>query len=333
MFIAQLPSILAQTVALPPAASNFADDVDWFFYALWANTFFFTALIVGGAIWFSIAYRRRPGYVGSTEALHNNLLEITWTVIPSIIVVGIFAQGAMGFLDMMKMPTDAMEINVTARQWAWSFQYPNGAISAEELHLPVDTPIKLVMKSEDVIHSLYIPAFRTKQDVVPGRYTYMWFRPTRESGDEPYRLYCTEYCGNKHSMMNVNVFVHSREEYQRWVGEAAKPPEEPAAHGQWLYERVGCKACHSIDGSKNVGPSWAGSWGKNVPISDGSTVKFDENYVMESIYDPQAKIHAGYENQRMNSYRGQLKENQVDAIIAFMKTLGEGGTPVAGTAE
>ena len=310
----------------PPGASTFVDEVDGFFIAqVWVFAIF-TIGIMGTVGWFMWKYRARPGYVGSTHALHNNALEITWTVIPSFIVVWIFAQGVVGYLDQMNWPTDTHDIDVTARQWAWTFRYPNSAITSEELHLPVGQPVKLTMRSEDVIHSLFIRQFRVKQDVVPGRYTYMWFEATRvtEPG-EHFDLYCTEYCGDKHSMMNVKVFVHTKEDYQTWLENAAKPPEDPAAHGQWLYERVGCKACHSIDGSKNVGPTWQNAWGTQVPISGAGTVLFDENYVRESIYDPQAKIHAGFENQRMNSYRGQLKDNQVDALIAFMRTLQAGG--------
>ncbi len=302
----------------PEQASTFAAEVDWLFYALfWISMFFFVGIVIA-IIWFMIAFRKRPGYQGSPHALHNNFLEITWTVIPTFIVVWIFGQGVVGYLDMMKPPIDTEDISVTARQWAWQFGYENGAISADDLHFPVGRPVKLTMRSEDVIHSFFIRAFRTKQDVVPGRYTYMWFTPTKVG---EYDLFCTEYCGEKHSMMNVKVFVHSEEDYQAWLEKAARPPEEPELYGQWLYERVGCKACHSIDGANNTGPTWKGSWGKDVPLTGGATVKFDENYVRESILDPQAKIHAGYEKAKMNSYRGQLNDKKIDAIISFMKTL------------
>ena len=314
----------------PEQASNFAAEIDWLFWALfWISMFFFVGIMIA-IVWFCVAFRKRPGYVGSKDALHNNVLEITWTVIPTFLVVWMFGQGVVGYLDMMTPPAGTEDIAVLAQQWAWKFTYPNGAVTAEELHLPVNRPVKFTMRSNDVIHSLYIPAFRFKQDVVPGRYTYMWVKPIMESKDvldregEPkgyFDLHCTEYCGEKHSMMNVKVYVHNEEDYQAWLAEAAKPPEEPDKHGQWLYERVGCKACHSIDGSKNAGPSWAGSWDSEVPIVGSGPVKFDENYVRESILNPQAKIHQGFENAKMNSYRGQLKDDQIDAIIAFMKTL------------
>ncbi len=325
---------------------------------------FFFVGIVAATIWFVIAYRKRPGYEGSPEALHNNALEITWTVIPSFIVVWIFAQGVVGYMKMVYVPKGTEDINVVAQQWAWSFTYPNGAISAEELHVPAGRPVKFIMRSQDVLHSLFIPAFRIKQDIVPGRYTTMWFNATLESekvsddvlkaaldaraamaaknkvdpknvpwdyqglgftpeGYKYFHLFCTEYCGQKHSMMNVAVVVHPEEDYQKWLAAAALPPEGPVEHGEWLYSRKGCKACHSIDGSKNTGPTWKGSWGKPVAISGGGTVPFDEQYVRDSIIYPQKHIHAGFENVKMNSYQGQIKDIEIDHIIAFMKTLAE----------
>jgi cytochrome c oxidase subunit 2 len=264
-------------------------------------------------------YRDRPGYKGDPEALHNNALEIFWTVVPTFIVVWIFARGTVGYLDMAKPPeADLLEIKVQAQKWAWSFEYPNGAIDVH-LHIPRDRPVKLIMRSDDVLHSLFIPAFRAKTDIVPGRYNVMWFQATK---DGEYDLFCTEYCGDKHSEMLAKVFVTENAEYEKWVANAAKPPEAPVEHGKWLYERRGCKSCHSIDGTKVIGPSFKGTWGKDVPLAAGSPVAFDENYVRESVLEPQAKSRDGYQSaSAMPSYQGRLKEKEIMALAEYMKSL------------
>jgi cytochrome c oxidase subunit 2 len=306
----------------PEQASTFAPRVDTFFHILVAISVVFFAIVVVGMIYFAIKYRMRAGYAGSTEALHNTPLEITWTVIPTLIVIWIFYEGAMGYLDMSKPPAaDTFDVQVQAQKWAWTFTYPNGAIS-DELHLAKGQAAKMIMRSSDVIHSLYVPAFRAKCDVVPGRFSVMWFEPTKLG---TYDLFCAEYCGDQHSEMLAKVFVHEPEELEEWLVEAASPPvEDPVAHGEWLYERVGCKACHSIDGSSRVGPSFLGTWGKSVPLSVGGAVEFDENYVRESILYPPVKYRSGYEQaSAMPSYQGRLKENELDAITAFLKSLGQ----------
>lgn len=351
-----------KSLFFPEPASTFAAEVDWLYWVLfWISLICFIGIVVA-TVWFCVAFRKRPGYVGSPDALHNNALEITWTVIPSFIVVWIFGQGVVGFLDMMNPPKGTEDINVLAQQWAWTFTYPNGAISSEELHIPNNRPVKMIMQSKDVLHAFYIPAFRCKQDVVPGRYTYLWFHPLMETGkatpeelkaaidarakiaeekkvkptdiswdytkthmtpegDKFFHLFCAEYCGQKHSMMNVAVVVHSEDGYQKWLAEAVKAPTEPVAHGEWLYSRKGCKACHSVDGSNNTGPTWKGSWGKEVPLEGGATTQFNEQYVRDSILDPQKQIHRNFTAVKMNSYQGQLKDQDINDIIAYMKTL------------
>ncbi len=261
----QFIGVEGKSYFFPEQASNFAAEVDWFFMALfWISMVFFVGICVA-TVWFVVAYRKRPGYQGDPKALHNNALEITWTVIPSFIVVWIFGQGVVGYLDMMYAPKGTEDINVVAQQWAWSFTYPNGAVSAEEVHIPVGRPVKFIMRSQDVLHSLYIPAFRVKQDVVPGRYVSMWFQPLMESEKVPddvlkaaidarakeaaekkvdpkaipwkyselgftpegykyFHLFCTEYCGQKHSMMNVAVVVHPEKDYQNgWQTQPSRP--------------------------------------------------------------------------------------------------------------
>ncbi len=312
------------TYWFPPQASTFAEEVDSFFYfLLWLSAIFFF-LIVIPMFYFAWKFRDRPGYKGDPEALHNTPLEITWTVLPTFIVIYIFVRGTLGYLDMSRPPADTLDIQVVARKWSWQFTYPNGAVS-DELHLPVGRPAKMIMRSEEltgipVLHSLFVPAFRAKADVVPGRFNIMWFQPTLAG---KYDLFCTEYCGDNHSRMMTKVYVQEPADYEDWVTKANKPPEEPKLHGEWLYKRQGCKGCHSVDGSKVVGPSFKGTWGKDVPLAGGKgTVAFDENYVLESVKNPQAKSRAGYENaSAMPSYAGRLKDDQILLIVEYMKSL------------
>jgi cytochrome c oxidase subunit II len=315
-----------KTFWFPEQASTFAPEVDAFYnYILWICIFFF-ALIVIGMVLFVVWYRRRPGYEGSSEALHNNALEVTWTVIPTLIVIWIFARGTQGYLDMARPPADTIDINVTARKWAWTFQYPNGALS-EELHLPVNKAVRLRMRSDDVLHSLFVPAFRAKSDVVPGRVMVMWFQPTKEG---IYDLFCTEYCGDRHSEMLSKVHVHTSEEYQQWVDEANKPPTgDPVQWGLWLYNRVGCKGCHSLEeGKVIVGPSFARAYGTQQAMTDGTTLTVDEDYIRESILYPQAKRRVAFANApQMQSFQGKLTEDEISALTALIQHLKDGGPP------
>lgn len=314
------------TFWFPEQASTFAKEVDDFYFLIYYICLVFFIPIVIGMVLFVLWYRRRPGYQGSSEAWHNNLLEVTWTVVPSLIVVWIFVRGTEGYLDMMRPPADAIDINVTARKWAWTFQYPNGAIS-DELHIPLDKPVRLRMRSEDVLHSLYVPAFRCKTDVVPGRVNYMWFQAIKEG---QFDLFCAEYCGENHSIMHANVFVAPVDAYEKWLEEANLPPTgNPVAHGLWLYNRVGCKGCHSLEEDKViVGPSFSKSFGSSQQMSDGGQQVVDENYIRTSILEPQRQKRAGFEKaSQMQSFQGKLKEDEITALIALIQSLKEGGKP------
>jgi cytochrome c oxidase subunit 2 len=244
----------------------------------------------------------------------------------------------MGYLDMARIPKGTVDVNVTAKKWQWAFKYENGGehevipvenASVKELPLlvlPVDRDIKMIMRSDDVLHSFYIPAFRAKRDVVPGRYNYMWFHTTKEG---LYDLFCTEYCGDNHSQMNAKVKVVSQEEYKKALEKAIQEPEDPLERGRLLYKRQGCSTCHNAgaEGASGPGPSYNGSWGKPVQLESGTEVAFDENYVRESILNPQAKARKGYgKASPMNSYAGKLKDDQIDALITFIKSLENANT-------
>ena len=306
------------SVWLPPPDSTTAGSVDALFYfVLWVSVFFFF-LIVGLTVFFVIRYRERPGVTPEKSVNHNTALEITWSVIPLIIVIVIFYWGFVGYLDMRVPPRNAYEIQVIAQKWSWLFKYPNSHVDTD-LHVPVDQPVRLIMRSKDVIHSLFIPDFRVKMDIVPGRYTKTWFRATAPG---QHTLVCTEYCGTGHSDMLTSVIVHEPGQFAVWLEDAVKFAENmsPADRGQMLYRRHGCQGCHSIDGTEKAGPSFKGIWGETHEFSNASPTVVDENYVRESVLDPSAKVRQGRKDQ-MNSYKGSLTDDEIDSIIAFIKSL------------
>jgi cytochrome c oxidase subunit 2 len=304
----------------PQRSSTDAAIVDEVFYFILIVSVIFFAIIVSVMLLFVIKYRRRTEELPEKSPSHSNALEAVWTVIPTILVAVIFVWGFFGYMEMRQAPDDSYEIQVVAKKWAWSFMYPNGHIEAD-LHVPVDRPIRLVMTSDDVIHSLYIPAFRLKMDVVPGRYNRTWFQAT-ETGD--YDLFCAEYCGTQHSTMLAKVVVHPSGEFEKWLEEAANFLQRmsPEEGGAVLYQRRGCAQCHSIDGSAKAGggPSFKGVFGTQQALTTGEEITVDENYIRESILEPQAKVRGGYKPV-MPTYRGQLKEEEIRAIIAYIKSL------------
>lgn len=311
------------TFWMPPQASTFAGEVDWVFYLIYWISVFFFVLIVGVMIWFMLAYRRRDSVDAEGASHHNTYLELTWTVIPLVIVIAIFYYGFTAFIAMKVVPSNAYPIYVTAMKWSWSFQYPNGHIDGT-LHVPIDRPVELILTSEDVLHSLFIPAFRVKMDAVPGRTHRIWFQATREG---LFPLFCAEYCGSEHSTMVTDVQVHPPGMFERWLEDASDFVNRVPLHiaGERLYNIRGCATCHTLDGAASHGPSFRtpegdSIWGTTVPLADGSTVLVDEEYITESIYEPNAKIHAGYDAV-MPTYRGRLRPQEVNAIIEFIKSL------------
>jgi len=308
----------AKSFWMPPQVSTVAQGVDWLFnFILWISVFFF-ALIVGLMILFIVRYRRREGHEAQESPSHNTALEITWSVIPIILVVLIFFFGFRGFLDMSTPPANAYEVLVDGQKWKWTFTYPNGYVD-ENLHVPVDRPVQLVMSSSDVIHSLYVPAFRIKRDVVPGRYAKAWFEATAPG---EYDLFCAEYCGTSHSDMIAHVIVHPVGEFETWLDKASNFLEtmSPVDAGRKLFQVRGCTQCHSADGSAKIGPTLLGAFEREERTSDGSTIIADENYLRESILEPTAVIVAGYEPV-MPTYQGRLKDGEVTAIIEYIKSL------------
>lgn len=303
---------------LPPRASTIADAVDWSWsFVFWVSTFFFL-LVTGLLVLFVYRYR---GDRTREAPTHNTPLEVVWTAIPTIIVGFMFWNGYTTYLDMAVPPEDSYEIQVTGQKWSWLFTYPN-AYADSELHVPVDTAVTLVMTSPDVIHSLFIPAFRIKRDVIPGRYTKLWFSAVREG---EFDIYCAEYCGTDHSRMLSKVVVHARGEFDAWLAEASdflnRMP--PAEAGQKLYEQRGCRQCHSIDGSAGTGPTFLGLYGSQEALAAGGSILVDESYVRESIFNPQARVTAGFAPV-MPTYQGRLSDAEIGAIIEYLKTLADG---------
>ncbi|NBB87436.1 MAG: cytochrome c oxidase subunit II [Bacteroidetes bacterium] len=303
------------TVWLPEGASTIAADIDWLFYFVYWTSALIMLLVVGGMVYLAYTYRRRDAGDAPRPVKESKLLEISWVVIPTILVLLVFTWGFQSYLKMNVAPPNAYEIQATAFSWGWSFDYPNGATAGNELHVPVDRPVKINMSSEDVLHSFFIPAFRVKQDVLPDRYSSVWFEANQEG---EYHLFCSEYCGTQHSEMIATVHVKSQSDFNAWLDEATAGEDLPLPElGERLYTQQSCNQCHSLDGSRKVGPSFQGLYDNERPLASGETVVADDNYLRESIIEPNAKIAEGYPA-AMPSY-ARLSEREVNALVAFIK--------------
>lgn len=302
---------------LPHASSTGAAAVDLAFYAVYGVSVVAFVLVAGLAVLFAVRYRRRAGPDTAREATdHHTGLEITWTAVPVVVVLGLFALGLLGFIDQAVPPGEALEVQVTAERYLWSFTYPDGTRTVNELTVPVGRPVRLLMSSKDVLHSFFVPEFRVKQDIVPGRYTGMWFEPTRVMETT---VLCTEYCGVGHSGMLAKVVVLEQKDFDRWLETGGgKPDLPPAELGRSLFSSLGCATCHSLDGTRIQGPSLKGVFGRQEALEGGGQVTVDENYLRESILYPQKKIVAGYPPV-MPTFQGLVKDSQLDALIAFLK--------------
>ncbi len=309
---------------LPENASNLATGVDNVLLFVTVLSVFFFLLISAVLIGFAIKYRRKTEYDETPYITGNELLEVIWTVIPSVLLMIIFAWGYIEYRKMRHPPENAMEVNVIARQWLWQFDYYNGKKTINELYVQQDRPVRMVMRSDDVLHSFFVPAFRVKQDILPGNYTQLWFIPTKAG---TFDLFCAEYCGTGHSKMLAKVHVLGPEAYAIWEkgigideGTAVASSLPPAEQGGELFNKRGCNACHSIDGSVLVGPSFKGLFGKDEKLTNGKTINVDENYLRESILQPQVNIVEGYQPV-MPAFEGILSDEEVTALIEYIKIL------------
>ena len=306
-------------------ASNFVQGVDRAFLFILGVSFLFLIVLTVVMIVFIYKYNRKRHPVpvqihGSTK------LEILWTVIPFVITMVMFYYGWAGWNPMKKVPKDAMEITVIGRMWNFSYEYENGR-RTDTLFVPKDKPVKLNLKAMDVIHSFYIPAFRIKQDMVPDKKNdFMWFIPEKAGN---YEVFCAEYCGLKHSYMYSTVKVMEETDFNKWITDTTQAvvtaaSETPGATGKKIMQNIGCFACHTVDGTKLVGPSFKGIWGEEQTVVTGKEtrkVKVDEEYVKRSIYDPNADVVEGFMKGLMVSYQGQLSDADIANIVEYLKTL------------
>jgi cytochrome c oxidase subunit 2 len=303
------------TPLFPESASTMAPRVDALYFFLIGLAVFFSLLIAGLITYYALKYRRRsPRAIGAQS--HGNLvLELTWTVIPLMITMVIFVWGAGLFFAMSRPPDDALDIYVVGKQWMWKFQHLDGQREINELHVPVGRPVKLIMTSEDVIHDVFVPAFRVKADVIPGRYTNIWFQPTKPGR---YHLFCAEYCGTRHSGMTGEVIVMEPSEFQAWLSGGA-PEGSLASAGAKLFQDLACNTCHRPD-AQGRGPVLEGLFGKTVQLQSGETMTVDEAYVRESILNPAAKVTSGFQP-IMPTFQGLVTEEQLLELIEYVKSL------------
>jgi cytochrome c oxidase subunit II len=299
----------------PVRASTTASNVDALYIFLLVVSGLMTVLIFTMVVYFAVRYRRRAGQraeqiEGSPE------LEITWSVIPFCVFMVVFVWGAVIYFKERTPPQNSAEIYTVAKQWMWKFEHMEGQREINELHVPVGRDVKMIMTSQDVIHSFFVPAFRIKQDVLPGRYTVAWFRATKPG---TYHLFCAEYCGTMHSGMMGSVIVMEPSDYEAWMGGGGNQPL--LVTGEKLFSELGCVTCHRSD-TQGRGPNLVGLYGKPVLLEDGRTVTADENYIRESILVPTAKIVSGFKP-IMPTFQGQISDEQLNALLAYVKSLGQ----------
>ena len=306
----------------PDSASTLSGQVDALYIYLLLVAGVMTTLIFLAVTVFAIVYRRKPG----TEAHQiegSTVLEISWSIIPFGVMLTFFIWGAVIYFQERTPPADATEVYVVAKQWMWKIEHMEGQREINELHVPTGQNIKLIMTSQDVIHSFYVPAFRLKQDVLPGRYTTLWFKATKPGR---YHLFCAEYCGTMHSGMGGDIVVMEPQEYAKWLATGSGAPLQET--GKELFSSLGCSTCHRSD-TQGRGPNLAGIYNKPVLLEDGRTVTADENYVRESILNPTAKIVSGFKP-IMPTFQGIVTDEQLNALVAYVKSLSQ---PPTGTAQ
>ena len=293
--------------------SDHAITIDYFFFALTALAVLITALVFILLIVFCVRYRAGSPHSGGRRP--GLELEITWTAATFFLFLFIFWWAASSELQALRAPPSALDIHVVAKQWMWKVQQPNGIREINEIHAPIDTPVRLIMTSQDVIHSMFLPALRIKQDVLPDRYTYLWFS-AKKAGI--YHLLCTQFCGTEHSRMTGRLVLMTPQDYARWSA-TQQPAVSLAAEGEHLFRSLGCSGCHGANSSVHA-PDLAGLYGRAVHLSDGRTVTADDAYIRDSILLPKRDVVAGYEP-LMPSFAGQVGEDQITQLIAYIKSL------------
>jgi len=300
---------------LPNASSSLAGEVDsLFWFVFWVSTIIF-AMVVLAKLYFVFKYKRKSESEVPQPVHESKLLEATWIVVPTILVLIVFTWGFDVFVKLSSAPPDAYQITVRGKQWVWEYEYAEGVVTAQDLYVPAGRPVKLLMSSVDVLHSFYVPEFRIKHDVLPNRYTTVWFE-ANEPGE--YQIYCTEYCGTAHSGMLGKVIALREDDFQAWIIEQSQDMP-PAELGAQVYN-VQCSVCHAIDGSRKIGPPLNGLFGTERAFTDGSTATADESYIRDSILNPGSKIVEGYPPAMPNGF-GTLSAKQLDGLVAYIKTL------------
>jgi len=309
----------------PVEASNFAGNVDSLFTFILLTCLFFAVTVTLLVIFAAFKYKRKGvGEVGSTVE-GNTPMEIGWTLLPLLLAIGMFAWGAVIYVNFRTPPKDTLDIYVIGKQWMWKLQQPNGRKEINELHVPINRNIKLILGSEDVIHDFYVPAFRVKMDVVPGRYNTLWFQPTKIG---KYHFFCSQYCGTNHAIMGGWVTVMDPAEYAAWLSDEGGDVN-PVSAGEKLFTQLACATCHIANGTGRA-PSLNGVFAAKVLLADGSTVTADESYIRESILQPKAKIVAGYQPV-MPTFQGLVTEEQVQNLTAYIKSLQGQPVPTKGS--
>ncbi|MGZ3785848.1 MAG: cytochrome c oxidase subunit II [Bdellovibrio sp.] len=304
----------------PPAASTYASDVDHVGIALFVISLFLTVGIFGTLFIFSLKYRHTQPHKEDVVKYPTILkIELAWTFIPLAIMLGLFVWGLQIFIKAVTPPPKAAHVFVVAKQWMWKFEHQGGESEINTVHVPLGFPVELDMISNDVVHSFFVPAFRLKQDVLPGQYTHFWFQATQLG---TFDFFCSQYCGTNHSEMVGKVIVMKPDEYNLWlnnqnVGTLANSTSSPVEAGKEIYNTAGCSACHD----KGIGPDLHGVFGAKVILTNGQTVTADANYIRESILLPNAKIVKGF-SALMPTFQGQLTEEQILSLIAYIQSLG-----------
>ena len=315
----------SQLPLVPEQASNFAPQVDGLMTFISTVCFFFAVVITIAIIYFFFKYHRKEPHAVGAHVHEDSRLETLWIVIPLILAMTMFSWGAVVYVDYRRVPDDTLDIYVIGKQWMWKAQQPNGIREINELHVPVNRNVRLILASEDVIHNFYVPAFRVKMDVVPGHYNTMWFRPTKTGR---YHFFCSQYCGTSHAVMGGWVTVMEAAEYGTWLSGSTGGETNPVLAGEKLFAEKACISCHIANGTGRA-PSLNGVYGAQVLLADGSKVSADDAYIRESILQPSAKIVAGYQP-LMPSFQGQLTEEQILALTAYNKSLQSQPVPTKG---